>query len=101
MLDQIQETQETQDKTRNIRKLNPYPRQEQEINPKILGYPGNTQEISFLGKPRKTQEVNFLGISWVTQDLGLGWYFLSWVFPGFPRNPFPFLFLSCSWAQEI
>ena len=54
MLDQIQETQ---DKPRNIRKLNPYPRQEQVINPKNLGNPGNTQVIYFLGKPKKTQVI--------------------------------------------
>ena len=65
MLDQIQETQETQDKPRNIRKLNPYPRQEQVINPKNLGNPGNTQVIYFLGKPTPTQEINYLGITWV------------------------------------
>ena len=51
MLDQIQETQETQDKTRNIRKLNPYPRQE--------------QEILFLGSSWVTQEIPKKSISWV------------------------------------
>ena len=55
MLDQIQETQETQDKTRNIRKLNPYPRQE--------------QEILFLGSSWVTQEIPFLGSSWVAQEI--------------------------------
>ena len=65
MLDQIQETQETQDKPRNIHKLNPYPRQEQVINPKYLGNPGNTQVISFLGNPTPPQEINYLGITWV------------------------------------
>ena len=64
MLDQIQETQDKH-KPRNIRKLNPYPRQEQVINPKNLGNPGNTQVIYFLGKPTPTQEINYLGITWV------------------------------------
>ena len=57
-------------KTRNYSNLKPYPRQEQEIDPKILGNPRNTQEIYFLGKPKKTQEILFLGFSWVSQDLG-------------------------------
>ena len=62
-------------------------RQEQEIDPKILGNPRNTREIYFLGRPKKTQEIKFLGFSWVCQDLGLRWYFLSWVFLFLgPRN---------------
>ena len=74
-------------KTRNYSNLKPYPRQEQEIDPKILGNPRNTQEIYFLGKPKKTQEILFLGFSWVCQDLGLRRYFLSWVFLFLgPRN---------------
>ena len=66
MLDQIQETQDKH-KPRNIRKLNPYPRQEQVINPKNLGNPGNTQVIYFLGwggLPKKE---------------------ITWVLPGLPK----------------
>ena len=114
MLDQIQETQETQDKPRNIRKLNPYPRQEQVINPKNLGNPGNTQVIYFLGKPNPnprnklpgyylgflgfTQVISFLGKPKKTQEnpgntqviYFLGWGGLpkkeiTWVLPGLPK----------------
>ena len=67
MLDQIQETQ---DKTRNIRKLNPYPRQE--------------QEILFLGSSWVTQEIPFLGSSWVTQEIPKK--SISWVNPRRPKK---------------
>ena len=70
MPDQIQETQETQDKTRNIRKLNPYPRQE--------------QEILFLGSSWVTQEMPFLGSSWVTQEIPKK--SISWVNPRRPKK---------------
>ena len=84
MLDQIQETQ---DKTRNIHKLNPYPRKPKKFY--FLGLLGFTQEIDFLGISWVTQEDPRKGISWVTQEDPRNG--ISWVTQEDPRNK-----ISCS-----